>query len=249
MYDPIQVLANIDEHKTAIIAVCGLAMLCNYTWFFAAVRQSKRDRTYTIPLFCTFFWIAGDGSMVWRYDEWFNTYDHWYVKLFWIALCFTVMFEIIYVAQAIKYGREELLPTWSQAQFTAVILAGVATAVIVWSFTKHVLGDPIYIAYFHLANMAMPVMGPALLIRRKSRAGQSMLIWWAYLVMANCWYLSTYLWFGSEFRSIEYVSIWAVANVGCAVMLIALSRMPPYVPEPAASSAADDRPEPVPATV
>src|ERR1700730_19346401 len=116
MYDPQQVLAAIDQHKWPILALCAFAMLCNYTWFIAAVRQGFRDRVFPIPMFCTFFWLAGHGSMVLRYDQWFNVYRHWYVELFWLALVFTVVCELVFLYMTLRFGREELLPGATPAQ-------------------------------------------------------------------------------------------------------------------------------------
>jgi hypothetical protein len=42
-------------------------------------------------------------------------------------------------------------------QFAALIVAGVLAAVIVWSFLNHPMGDPIGIAYFCIANTALPL--------------------------------------------------------------------------------------------
>lgn len=240
MYDPIEVLGNIDDHQVAIIALCGAAMIFNYLWFFAAFRVARRDRHYSIPLFCTFFWLAHDASFVWRFDEWFHTYDHWYTKLFWVALVFTVLFEIAYIAQAITYGRDELLPSWSQTQFAALMVAGVIGALLVWSFVKHVLADPLYIASFDVANVAMPLLGPALLIRRGSTAGQSRVVWGGYLAMVTCWFTAHILWFGPAFQSFEYISLWVVCTVGCVGMLYALGRMPKYEPPSSGPSASPE---------
>jgi hypothetical protein len=168
--------------------------------------------------------------MVWRFDKWFNVYDHWYVKLFWLALVFTVLFELAFVYQLIVYGREELRPSWSQAQFAGLIVGGVAVALVAWSFVKHLIGDPLYIDYFHIANLAGPIFAAALLLRRGSRAGQTPLIWGAYAVMEACWFLAVALWFGSDFRSFEHISVY-VLGVGLAAgMCYVVSRMPAYVP-------------------
>ena len=111
MYDGRQTLTAIDHHMVWILALCSLAMVFNYIWFFAAYVIARREKVYSIPIFCTLFWFAGDGSFVARYNTWFHTYHHWYVELFWGALLFTVTFEVAYIVQAIQYGRKELLPS------------------------------------------------------------------------------------------------------------------------------------------
>jgi len=230
VYDPYPVLASIDDHRWGILALCGLAMLCNYVWFIAAVRQGFRDRVYPIPVFCTYFWLAGDASMVLRYDLWFNVYDHWYLKLFWLALVFTVLCELIFLYMTLRFGREELLPSWSPMQFRALVVAGFIAAAVTWSFVKSQLHDDLYVSYFHLANMAGPLFAAALLIRRRSRAGTTPLIWGAYTVMVASWFLACALWFGTPFDSAMFVLFYAVCTVAAGAMTVAVSRLPPYSP-------------------
>ena len=130
MYDTTQVLASIDRNAVPILLLCGLAMLCNYTWFIAAVRQGLRDRTTPIPVFCTLFWLIGDASMVLRYDLWFNVIDHWYVKLFWAALVLTVLCELVFLSLTLRFGHREFAPALSRNQFVALILLGVAAMAV-----------------------------------------------------------------------------------------------------------------------
>ena len=130
-------------------------MVFNYIWFFSAYVIARREKVYSIPIFCTLFWFAGDATFVAHYDTWFNTYNHWYVELFWAALLFTVMFEVAYIVQAIQYARKELLPSSSPRQFAALIVAGAVAAVIIWNFINHTMGDP---------------LGDRLLLHREHRA-------------------------------------------------------------------------------
>jgi hypothetical protein len=227
MYDAHQVLAAIDQHRWGILYLCSIAMICNYTWFFAAVRQGFKDRVFPIPIFCTFFWLAGDASMVLRYDLWFHVYDHWYVKLFWLALCFTVICELIFLYMTLRFGRDELLPSWSQTQFRALVFAGLAITAVTWSFVKAHMSDDLYISYFHLANMAGPPFAAAMLIRRGSRAGTTTLIWAAYTVMVASWFLATALWFGSPFDTAPFIIFYLICTASAAAMTVAVSRMSP----------------------
>jgi hypothetical protein len=228
MYDPIRVLAAIDQHKWQIIALCSLAMVCNYTWFFAAVLRGFRDRVYPIPIFCTLFWLVGDGSMVMRYDLWFNGYGHWYVELFWLALVFTVACELVFLYMTLRFGREELMPSATPLQFRAVVLGGLVVMAVTWVFLKAHLGDDLYISYFHLANMAGPPFAAALLIRRRSLAGTRPLIWGAYTVMVASWFIANALWFGAPFDSPMFLVFYAVCTAASAGLWAVVSRMPAY---------------------
>jgi hypothetical protein len=233
MYDGVQTLTAIDNHMVWILALCALAMVFNYTWFFAAYVIARREKVYSIPIFCTLFWFAGDATFVAQYDTWFNTYHHWYVELFWGALLFTVMFEVAYIVQAIRYGRKELLPSSTPRQFAALIVAGAAAAVIVWNFLNHSMGDPIAIAYFSIANAALPLMYIGILMRRRSSAGTAPVVWWGYLGMITCWFAAIALFFGPEFRSFWYLALWALCTVAGAGVLVAVKRLPKTLPQPA----------------
>lgn len=237
MYDPYEVLASLDRNMWPVLGLCGFAMLCNYTWFFAAVRQGFRDQVVPVPLFCTFFWLAGDASMVMRFDLWFNVIGHWYVKLFWLALVFTVICELIFVWMTLRFGRKEFAPGLSQGQFTLLVLLGIAAMWIAWELVKGLIGDPLYINYFHLANLAGPPLAAAQLFRRGNRAGTSPLIWGAYTLMVASWFTACALWYGGPFASPGYIGVYVFCTGCAAAMTVAVARMPAYVP-PASTQAA-----------
>jgi len=83
VYNTPELLAMIDEHRGAVLALCALAMIGNYLFFIEAYRVSRREKIFAIPIFCTMFWFA---------------------------LVLTVTFESIYLGQVIRYGGQELLP-------------------------------------------------------------------------------------------------------------------------------------------
>jgi hypothetical protein len=237
MYDGLDTLTAIDSNMFGILALCALAMVFNYIWFFSAYVIARREKVYSIPIFCTLFWFAGDATFVAHYDTWFNIYDHWYVELFWAALLFTVMFEVAYIVQAIQFARKELLPSSSPRQFAALIVAGAIAAVIIWNFLNHTMGDPLGISYFCIANTALPLMYVGILMRRRSSAGTAPIVWWGYLAMITCWFTALVLFFGPEFRSFWYFAMWAVCTVGGIGVLIAVKRLPKTRPESATTPA------------
>ena len=226
MYDPAPVLAALDHNKWRVIALCGFAMLCNYTWFFAAVRQGFRDRVVPIPVFCTLFWLAADASMLLRYELWFDVIDHWYVKLFWLALVFTVLCELVFLHMTLRFGRKELAPSLSQRQFSALVLASLAVMWIVWEQIKRLIGDVLYIDYFHLANVVGPVFAASEVLRRGTRAGTTPLIWGAYTLMVASWSLACALWYGPPFASPAYLLLYATSTLTAAAMTVVVARLP-----------------------
>lgn len=239
MYAPYSVLRQLDHNEAKIIALCAVAMIFNYAWFFMALRVARRDRAFSIAPFLTLFWLAGDSSFLWHFDRWFHTYKNWYVELFWVALVFTVLFELAFTVQLIQYGRKELLPRASQAQFTVLVLAGVAAAIVWWSLMRHVLDDPLWIIYFDVANFVGPLFGAGLLLRRGSQRGTTASIWWCYAGMSVGWYLAESLWFGPVFRSDEYIAVGIACVLAAVAVAIATDRMPAYVPEVAADADRD----------
>jgi hypothetical protein len=234
VYDGHVTITYLDDHTWAIMGLCSIAIIFNYIWCCAALRQARKDRAYSVPVFTTMFWLVGDGTFVLRYDRWFHDYRDWYPELFWVALLFTVAFELAFTAQIIRYGRRELLPDGTQRQFTALIAGGVGLAAVAWLLVDHIVVDPLGIVYFDLANLSGPIAAGALVLRRRSRAGQRPLIWYSYAAMATPWYIAQYLWFGPEFRAAPHTIV-AFVCVGCALGLgYAISRLPAYDPDAAA---------------
>ena len=232
MYDSHEVLASIDLNKWPILVLCALAMICNYAWFFAAVIRGFKDKVYPVPIFSTLFWLAGDSSVVMSYDLAFRVYNHWYLKLFWFALLVTVTCEPVYLFMIIKFGRKEVSPRLSQHQFTALMLAMLGGMLVGWHFLMRLLGDDLFINYFHLANFVGPFCAAFLLLRRGNRAGTSPFIWGAYTVMVTCWFTATALWFGAPFASPMFLTVYGVCIASAAAMTWAAARAP--LPQPGA---------------
>jgi hypothetical protein len=235
MYDTPQLLALIDEHRIAVLALCAFAMMGNYLFFFEAYRVSRREKIFTIPIFCTMFWFAHDLSFVYRYDLWWNQIDHWYVKAFWFALVLTVTFEAIYLRQVIKYGGKELLPDATQKQWTALVIAGVIGAIVCWEAVKYVFDDQVYAGSFGIANLSYVLMGVALAVRRRSMFGQTYIIWIGYLMLVVGWSSANILFFGPAFRAPQWIALHTVCLIGGIGLLYASRRWPARaVPEPQA---------------
>ena len=223
MYDPLTVLQALDQNKYSVIALCGLAMIFNYIWFVLAVVKGFRDRVYPIPIFSTLFWLCGDGSGVLSYDLYFNVYHHWYLELFWIALIFTVSFEILFIWMTFKFGKDELSLGENRLVFPASLVAAAVIFVTSWAYLRPILNDDLNIIYFNLANMAGPIAYAGLLARRRSTAGTSSWIWIFYTLMLTSWYAAQALYFGPEFRSPQMLAFFAV-NIVSAALLAAYVR-------------------------
>jgi len=225
VYDAQQLLAQIDDHTAPILIGFALAMVFQTIALVGAVRIGARERVISIPLFCTFFWFAHDVGYVVRFDDWFSTYDHWFVKCFWVGLLSAMLLEFVFFAQAIRYGREELLPGWSPRAFAALIAAGALGSILAWEYLKAVMDDPLYQASPALTMLAFPITGAALMVRRRSVAGQTVMIWSAFTCMATCWWATTIAFYEGFFRSWQYVAVGVATVLGCAAMTVVVARL------------------------
>lgn len=223
MYEPHTVLATMDANMAAIIGFCGAAMVFNYLWFYQAVRAGFRDKVFPVPIFSTLFWLCGDGTGVSRYAMYFNQYDHWYLKLFWCALVFTVSFELLFIHMTLRFGRKELCPEWSQGRFAALLGGAAVIFGITWYMVLGAMPDDLNIVYFNIANMAGPIAMASLILRRRSISGTSSAIWINYTLMLACWYVAQALWFGPEFRTASMLAFMAI-NIAAAAGLAAYVR-------------------------
>jgi hypothetical protein len=244
VYDPHVTLDAIDAHKVAIVLLAGGALVCNYVWFVEAYRVARRDRAYSLPLFCTLFWFAHDGSYVYRYSDWFGTYSHWFPKLFWVGLVVTSGFEVVFVAQLLRYGRKELAPQVDQGTFTAAVVAAIVASALIWEVVKGSLADPLYLYSLGVAIVAYPPFGMALLIQRRSRQGQSVVMWLGFLGTAVGWFVASTLWFGPDFRTWRWLALGAV-SIGWGIVTTVLVHRAPAIPpmagEPVRPAAATNR--------
>lgn len=235
-YDPNELLATIDANWMAVLAGGGLAMIFNYIFFWAAARNAIRDRSPAFPLIVCTSWFAHDLSFVLNYNEWFNVYDHWYLKLFWVALIPTTLFEAYYTRQAWRFGREELYPSATQERWTSYVIGCVLVACIFWWGTKMLLDDPLYTWSFAAIGAFGPVYALARAVRRGDMAGQSALMWGAYALMTTIWFVCEYVVFGGAFRHPLFVAI-GVASVICSLILVQMCRTQLVVVRPEAAAA------------
>jgi len=213
VYEPQDLLATIDTHTLPILVLFGLAMVCQTIAMVTAVRVSAREQVISIPLFCTFFWFAHDVGYVVRFHEWFVTYDHWFLKCFWVGLFSAMLLELVFFAQAIRYGRKEFLPQASERQFAALVAGGALVWIVGWEFFKRLVDDPLYQAAAALTLFVLPIAGIAQMMRRRSVAGQTVAVWGGFTAMVPFWWAVTVYYYGDGFRSWQYVSLGAVAFV------------------------------------
>lgn len=222
-YDPTATLASITDNAVPIIAIGGLSIVAMWVFFIEAARMSRRDRVAPMALWMTVLWWPHDGNYLIRFDDWFDTYDHWFMQLFWFAIIVTFVSETIYVVQTILFGRDELSPGQSQRAHALRILGALAAGVISWSLLKGALDDPLFLLSFMGTLLWGLPSSMALLTRRRSAAGQSLLEWQAYCVMTFCYSIASIGFFEDDFfHSWPYVGICVAACIWSVAVVVQL---------------------------
>lgn len=225
MYDTHAILDAIDNHTVPILVGFGLAMVLQNIGMITAVIMTRREGWISIPLPCTFLWFAHDLGVVARFDTWFNVYNHWFLKLFWLGLLSALIIELIFFAQAIRVGRAEYLPNGTQAQWCALVVGGAVAFVVIWEYMKIVWDDPLYQAAPAITLFLLPLATTALLLRRRSAVSQTPLIYGCFAAMVVLWWGVTAGYYGYGFGGWQYLLAGVIAFVMLVGVTVAVARM------------------------
>ena len=173
MYDPIEALARIDENTVVIFSFLAITVIAVFTYFIIAVRMAKRQEFYVVPFIgcAVFFWH--DLSFVLQYDLWFNVYDHFWVKMWWFALCLTVPFEAYLIWQFIKYGQREWGRELSKQTFATLVIFATLGIGALWFLIKASIQDDLFFITFAITAVLSVPMHTGLMMLRGTSAGQS----------------------------------------------------------------------------
>lgn len=234
-YDPHAVLASIDQNVFLFLGISGTALVFNYIYFWQAGVSAKRDGFYTFPLACSTIWFAHDLSFVLLFNDWFNVYNHWYLKLFWLGLIPTTLFELFYIYQTWLYGKKELMPNASQALFNGFMAVAIIFGLIAWYALKQFLDDPLYVWTFGSTGLLAPALVLGLILKRGHTKGQSVLMWGSYVGMQTFWFSAAILVFGDAFRTPQYLLMAAASILGGVIVTATVKAMssPTYQPQAA----------------
>ncbi len=229
-YDPQLALQSIDQNVLFVLLFFAGAAGATFVFLIESFRLTRLHAAYSAPLAAVGWFAMHDLIFVLQYDLWFNVYDHWWVKAWWVALVFTTAIEITLVGMFIKYGREELAPWATPQQFAGLVCLCTLAIGVLWYLVKVALVDDLYLISFPItAFWAMP-FSTALMLRRQSRRGQSYLL--EYSNMCIMLSFQGALWFVDPFfRSPVFIAFTAMAVSWGAMNVWILSRLPAHALE------------------
>lgn len=231
IYDVGSTLANIDANIPRLFVFGGLALICNFIYFGAGIYQGFRHKVFSMPVCATLLFIPHDLLYLLMYDKWFNVYDHWFCKLFWVGLIITNIEEIFFLWLTIRYGRKELAPQLSQRAWVTLLMLGLAGSFVAWIAIKAVLADELWLFTFGWTVwFCIPFVIP-MMLRRNSSIGQSKLAWFAYIGMTLSYWSAVWP-LAPFFQSPIWLALGAMIVIW-ALAVLYMMRLLPTQPTPA----------------
>ena len=228
-YDAHAALQTIDTNTMPIMACLLVTVVFVFVYFGIAFKMAIRQKVYVVPFIgsALFFWH--DFTFVLMYDKWFHGYDHWWVKMWWYALCGSVAFELLMIWQVYRYGHKELWPNLSKRAFGSLIVLGTLGIGMMWALIKFSLDDDLFFITFAITAVFSVPFHTALMAKRQSRAGQSVVMELSTIVMLLS-LSAVFMQIDDFFRSPLYLGfvavfvLWPLANVWLIL------RLPPAQP-------------------
>ncbi len=218
LYDVSSTLANIDQNVPRLLTFGALALICNFIYFGSGIYLGFKQKVVSMPIVATLIFIPHDLVYVMMFDKWFNVYDHWFMQLYWVGLIITNIEEFCFLYLAIKYGREEYAPSISQRAWTGLIFLALAGAFVAFVAIKSVLADELWFFTFGWTVwFCIPLVIP-MMLKRNSTAGQSRLMWTAYIGMAISYWCAVYP-LAPFFQSAVWLSLGGVIVVWALAVL------------------------------
>jgi hypothetical protein len=221
---------NISNNIFWFMGFGAIGMFCNWWLLFECVKLGFKHRTYSIALFATYFWTAHDISFVLQWHTWFVEMDFWVWKLFWVNILLSVVFEVFFYYQMIKFGLNELFPGLPRKTALCLLFGGQVIALAVFWYVKMAMGgDPMFLSIMVLTIFACPIFAIPTAMRRRSRKGQSIRLNLIYIIMVfgiwPAWYITA-----PAFQSVWFIALGAGTVVWCLANILVLKSLPAYSP-------------------
>lgn len=229
MYIMDEVLANIKSNGRDLALYGSIANGLAYVQCAYGAWVGFKDKSHAVPMMAVMLFFAHDSFYVFNYLLGLNaSNDPYFAGNFWAMVIF-VCLEIILGWQIITYSRHEvgLGDTWWQAFFSFMAIQTGAYIFVLW--LKSMIGDPLYLEMFAISVVVANMFNIPMLMRRKNRKGQRMVIAWALLIQTGpvCFFL-VHPNYGAYF----FQPIWVVAGIAntllAAAYVFMLYRAPRY---------------------
>jgi hypothetical protein len=225
-YDPVAVLAAIDQNRTLIMLCLAGALGFSFVYFIIGIRMAIRQKVYVEPFMGASLFLWHDASFAGQIGHWSATYDsHWWLMLWSYGLMGTVLLELFLLYQFVKYGHKELLPDVSRAAFAALTIAGTLAVGVLFWLIKASLNDPLYFITFAITAFWSTPWKVGIMMRRKSNAGQSVAMNLSVFIIFAC--VSTaFMTVVPAFTSPPYLATFAVFMAWPLFNIWMIKRMP-----------------------
>jgi hypothetical protein len=230
-YDPVSTLHAIDTHLVPVLLLVGLCGAATFAYLVSSFRVANRHRAFPASPLAVGFFGVHDLTFVLAWPQWFGggPLSGWWTMTWCVALGFTSLIEFALVYQGFRFGRAELMPRATQAQFGVALLGAMVLIAALWVVVKSVLVDDLFLISFAITAWMGPVFSTILLARRGSRRGQTMFMAWCLLVvqvgMFSAWTL-----LDPWFRGVGFLTLGVLAVVGAGFNVWLMSRYPAYDP-------------------
>ncbi|MFZ0713444.1 hypothetical protein, partial [Mycobacterium sp.] len=101
-------------------------------------------------------------------------------------------------------------------------------ASVCWEYFKFVMDDPLYQFSPAPTMISYPLLGAALMFRRRSTIGQNVTMWATFTGMCVFWFPTAWLFYGPAAHSAQSIAAGVVAITGGAIMTYLISGKTPW---------------------
>lgn len=231
------VLQHMEKHSIQL-TICGAVTLVGgLIQFYEILRLGFKHKTHAVPLVVNLFWLANDVMYVALFSRWFHDVDNATFRNAWFVWLPYMFLEMTIAWQIVTYSRDEVFGGVSKARAWALYAFFQAGVFAFYLWLVDLLND-YFLQVMGVITVIGSNMGIALLLRRRSRKGQSMFL--ATTLLVNQGFISFFLFFPAWSPLFTTPTYYAVATA--AVLLgwiywFLLWRTPAYDHDTAASIA------------
>lgn len=226
------VLRHMNQHALQL-SICGaITLVGGLIQFFEILRLGFRHKSHAVPLVVNLFWLANDVTYVALFSRWFHDVDAPTFRYAWFVWLPYMFLEAMIAWQIVTYSREEVFGTASRSKAWALYGFFQAGMVAFYLWVVEVLGD-YFLQVVGVITVIGSNMGIALLLRRRSRKGQSMFL--ATTLLVNQGFISFFFFpaWSPLFSTPRYYAVATVTVLLGWLYWLLLWRTPAYDPHTA----------------